>query len=101
MEWEVALMKMGLPEANQNFSKAIKAVKSGKVVILTERGKPIARIQPIPKANTDEETMQQLIAEGLIIPAKHPGPIWSDDWAPLDVPGVSFSKVLREMRNED
>ena len=35
-------MRMGLREANQSFSKAIKAVKAGKDVILTERGKPIA-----------------------------------------------------------
>ena len=40
-------MKMGLREANQNFSKAIKAIKSGKAIVLTERGKPIATITPI------------------------------------------------------
>ena len=40
-------MRMGLREANQSFSKAIKAVKAGKDVILTERGKPIAVIKPL------------------------------------------------------
>ena len=40
-------MRMGLREANQNFSKAIKAVKQGKEVVLTERGKPIAVIKPL------------------------------------------------------
>ncbi len=38
---------MGLREANQNFSKAIKAIKAGKAIVLTERGKPIATITPI------------------------------------------------------
>ena len=31
-------MRMGLREANQNFSKAMKAVKQGKEIVLTERG---------------------------------------------------------------
>ena len=33
-------MRMGLREANQSFAKAIKAVKAGKEVILTERESP-------------------------------------------------------------
>ena len=40
-------MKLGLREANQHFSKAIKAVRAGKEVVLTERGQPIAVIKPI------------------------------------------------------
>ena len=40
-------MKLGLREANQHFSKAIKAVRGGKEVILTERGRPIAIIKSV------------------------------------------------------
>jgi prevent-host-death family protein len=42
-------MRLGLREANQKFSKAIKAVKAGKEVVLTERGKPIAVIKPLKR----------------------------------------------------
>jgi len=35
-------MRMGLREANQRFSRAIKAVKAGQEVVLTERGTPLA-----------------------------------------------------------
>ena len=94
-------MKMGLREANQNFSKAIKAVKAGKVVVLTERGTPIAKIEPISKVNTDEQAMEQLIAEGIIIPSEHAEPIWDDDWKPLSIRGLSLSKALREIRDEE
>ena len=31
-------MRLGLREANQHFSKAIRAVKAGQEVVLTERG---------------------------------------------------------------
>ena len=51
---------MGLREANQNFSKAIKAVKAGRVVVLTERGSPIATIQPYQKVATGEDAVLQL-----------------------------------------
>jgi prevent-host-death family protein len=58
-------MKMGLREANQNFSKAIKAIKSGKAIVLTERGKPIATITPIvDEAKSDE--LQPLRDEGFL-----------------------------------
>jgi prevent-host-death family protein len=51
---------MGLREANQNFSKAIKAVKAGNVVVLTERGNPIATIQPYRKAANDEDAANEM-----------------------------------------
>lgn len=40
-------MRIGLREANQQFSKAVKAVKAGEEVVLTERGKPIGVIRPL------------------------------------------------------
>ena len=40
-------MRMGLREANQHFSRAVKAVKAGQEVVLTERGRPIAVIKPL------------------------------------------------------
>ena len=93
-------MKMGLREANQNFSKAIKAVKAGKVIVLTERGSPIATIQPYRKAGSDEEAIQQLEQEGLLRPNEKAGLI-RDDWKPLRIRGVSLSKTLRKLRDEE
>ena len=39
-------MRMGLREANQRVSRAVKAVKAGREVVLTERGRPITVIKP-------------------------------------------------------
>ena len=93
-------MKMGLREANQNFSKAIKAVKAGKVVILTERGNPIATIQPYQKAATDEDAIVQLEHEGILRPNQKAGVI-RDNWKPISVKSASLSKTLRELRDEE
>ena len=93
-------MKMGLRDANQNFSKAIKAVKAGEVVVLTERGKPIATIQPYRKATTDEEAIEQLEQEGILRPNDKAGVI-RDSFTPLRIKDVSLSKTLRQIRDEE
>lgn len=48
-------------EANQAFSKLLQAVVDGEEVVITRRGKPVARMAPIgPKAA--EEKREQEIA---------------------------------------
>ena len=92
-------MKMGLREANQNFSKAIKAIKAGNTIVLTERGTPIATIQPIRGLADEQDELQFLRHEGFLIerdlsrsrsPAK-----------PLRIHGISLSEALRMERDEE
>jgi prevent-host-death family protein len=59
-------MKLGLREANQHFSKAIKAVRAGKEVVLTERGQPIAVIKPIRDTRDTESALERMADDGLI-----------------------------------
>jgi prevent-host-death family protein len=92
-------MKMGLREANQNFSKAIKAIKSGKAIVLTERGKPIATITPIVETNGRDE-LQPLRDEGFLIGRRRSGVIRKRA-KPLPITGPSVSSVLRKERDED
>jgi prevent-host-death family protein len=54
------MMQMGLRDANQNFSKAIKAVKAGQEVVLTERGKPIATIKPLKMVPDGDAAVRRL-----------------------------------------
>ena len=66
-------MKLGLREANQQFSKAIKAVRAGKEVILTERGHPIAVIKPIKDEDSLDVSIQAMVDEGFLRPATREG----------------------------
>jgi len=91
---------MGLREANQNFSKAMKAVKAGKVVILTERGNPIATIQPYKMAATDHDAIVHLEQDGILRPNPKADVI-RDNRMPIPVKGVSLSKTLRKLRDEE
>ena len=93
-------MRMGLREANQSFSKAIKAVKEGKEVVLTERGKPIAVIKPLAKEDNLETTVQRLEAEGLLRPALKRGPLPKPTWKPVRVKGKLMSQTVSDEREE-
>ena len=42
------MKSVGLREINQAFSRYMKIVKSGEDVLITERGRPIAVIKPLP-----------------------------------------------------
>ncbi len=91
-------MRMGLREANQSFSKAMKAVKQGKEVVLTERGKPIAVIKPLEAEEKPETVIRRLEAEGILRPALKRGPM--PDWKPIRIKGKPMSETIREERDE-
>lgn len=92
-------MRLGLREANQHFSKAIRAVKAGREIVLTERGKPIAVIKPLPEPNATERTIRQLEAAGLLLPAEDPAPL--PPWRPRRIRGKGLSETVREDRDAD
>jgi prevent-host-death family protein len=93
-------MRMGLREANQSFSKAIKAVKAGKDVVLTERGKPIAVIKPLQLEKDANSILRQLEAEGVLRRGPKSGtpmPTWRGT---VPIKGKSIAKTISEERDE-
>lgn len=93
-------MKLGLREANQQFSKAIKAVRAGREVVLTERGRPIAVIKPIKEADTQLAALQQMADEGLITLPSRKGPMPPPRWRPVKVKGKPLSETIIEDRED-
>jgi len=90
-------MLIGLREANQKFSKAMKAVRAGEEVVLTERGKPIAVIKPINRKLAGEAVIRRLEAAGLLRAASKPYLL--PPWRARKVKGAPLSKTLREERD--
>lgn len=91
---------MGLREANQGFSKAIKAVKAGKEVILTERGKPIAVIKPLERETNVDAAIRRLETEGVLWRGPKSGkpmPLWR---SPVRIKGKPMADTIREERDE-
>ena len=93
-------MKLGLREANQQFSKAIKAVRAGKEVVLTERGRPIAVIKPIKGKDALNVALQAMVDEGLLKPASRKGPTPTPRWRPVKVKGKPLSQTVIDDRED-
>jgi antitoxin (DNA-binding transcriptional repressor) of toxin-antitoxin stability system len=91
-------LRMGLREANQRFSKAVKAIKAGTEVILTERGTAIAVIRPLRKSEDPDAIIERLRATGFLTAADSPKPLPS--WKPRPIRGEAASKTIQKQRNE-
>ncbi|MGH8894514.1 MAG: type II toxin-antitoxin system Phd/YefM family antitoxin [Actinomycetes bacterium] len=58
-------MQVGVRELKNNLSRYLARVTAGDEVVVTDRGRPIARISPL----TAKSTLDRLVAEGVITPA--------------------------------
>ena len=47
-------------EANQSFSKLLGEAAGGKEVVITKRGKPVARLVPVENRGSDEERQRAI-----------------------------------------
>ena len=93
-------MRLGLREANQQFSRAIRAVRAGREVILTERGHPVAVIKPIKSDDAQDATLRAMADEGLVTLAARRGPMPTPGWRPIKVKGRPLSATVIEDRED-
>jgi prevent-host-death family protein len=91
-------MKLGLREANQQFSKAVKAVRAGKEVVLTDRGRPIAVIKPLRADDAPEAALRAMADEGLVTLPARKGPTPASRWRPIKIKGESISQTVIDDR---
>ncbi len=61
-------MEVGVRELRDNLSKWIARAKRGQDILITERGKPVARL-----TNVEESpALERLITKGIVTPARNP-----------------------------
>lgn len=66
-------MEVGVRELKNNLSRYLARVSAGDELVVTDRGRAIAKISPIGGTRT----LQRLVAEGVVTPAraeKRPAP---------------------------
>lgn len=61
-------MDVGIRELRADLSRLIKQVRAGEEIVVTDRGKPVARIVPVD----GERQLDRLIREGIVTPAPRP-----------------------------
>jgi len=87
--------EVGIRALKQNASAVVADVVAGNIAIVTDRGRPVARIVPLTS-----DPIQTLIEAGL---ARPPKGSWADLPLPSPVqPGErSASEILRQMRDDE
>ena len=64
------MISVGVREAKINLSKLLKRVMQGQEVIITDRGKPIGKIVPVPQDHLSlAERIKKMEDQGLLGPA--------------------------------
>ena len=61
-------MEIGIRELRADLSRLVKRVQAGEELVVTDHGKPVARLVPM----NGERKIDRLIREGLVIPAPNP-----------------------------
>jgi prevent-host-death family protein len=90
-------MKASISILKARLSQYLAAVKAGEEVIVTERGRPVARITAVDADRVPQGRLAKLVREGRVRPPTHPAP--SDepvDAPPRDPEGRSLRSLLDE-----
>jgi antitoxin (DNA-binding transcriptional repressor) of toxin-antitoxin stability system len=68
-------------EVTEDFGQALRALKAGKEVVLTEHGVPLGMLQPMRPASAEEEiAIQEMIDSGDLQPTRTSGTIKEWKW---------------------
>jgi prevent-host-death family protein len=86
---------VGVRELRQNLSVYLRRVAAGEVFAVTEHGRPVAVLGPLPPS----DAFERLVAAGVAHPAQGDLFALGPPLAPEDFPGdVSLSDALQEQR---
>ncbi|MGQ0737352.1 MAG: type II toxin-antitoxin system Phd/YefM family antitoxin [Acidobacteriota bacterium] len=95
------MKKAGITEAKNNLSALIDTVKGGSPVLIVDRGRPVARLEPVRGIGADHDRLARLVREGIVRPARGVAP--KDVFAtqpPRARRGVSGVRALLAERRE-
>lgn len=62
---EMIVMDVGVRDLRDGLSRHLAAVREGRVITVTDHGRPVARIAPVDVPTK----LEQLIADGIVTPA--------------------------------
>ena len=61
------MQSASITEARNAFSGLLKRVRLGETVLITDRGKPVARIEPCGSADSDDRQAAALLARRAVV----------------------------------
>lgn len=92
----------GIAELKASLSETLARVKAGEEILVTEHGRPIARIVPLSPADPQDAT-EELIRTGVMRAPRKGGGIGKDFWSlpwPEDPEGLVLKGFLEDRRDD-
>lgn len=95
-------MRVGIRELKAHLSDYVHRAQAGEVVVITDRGTPVAELRPTAPMGADlPEALRRGIAEGWVTPPTRPGALGTaEPWARLPA-GMTTEQILSQDREED
>ena len=96
------MKKASISEAKNNLSALIDGLKGGGPVLIVDRGRPVARLEPVVGPEmSDQDRLARLVREGLVRPGRSLVPRSIIDEPPPSLEsGLSVLDALLEERRE-
>lgn len=96
------MKRASITEAKNNFSALVDSVKGGSPVLIVDRGRPVARLEPVAApGGADAGRLAELIRAGVVRPPR--GPASKDVFdgpLPRAKRGASVLRALLDERRE-
>jgi prevent-host-death family protein len=64
------MKRASITEAKNNLSALIDSVKGGSSVLIVDRGRPVARLEPANRVGPEDDRLARLVREGVVRPAR-------------------------------
>ena len=95
------MKRASITEAKNNLSALIDSVKGGSPVLIVDRGRPVARLEPANRPGPDDDRLGRLVREGVVRPARSAPPraLFSSK-PPRARKGASGVRVLVDERRD-
>ena len=95
------MKKASISEAKNALSALLDRVKGGASVLIVDRGRPVARLEPVGAAQSDDARLEGLVRDGLVRPGRGRMPRAVVATAPPSPKkGASALKALLDERRE-
>lgn len=67
------MKRASITEAKNNFSALVDSVKGGSPVLIVDRGRPVARLEPVAGSGEGRDgRLAELVRAGIVRPAREP-----------------------------
>jgi prevent-host-death family protein len=93
------MVKVSVSDLKARLSEHLRRVKGGEEVVVTERGRAVAVLSPVPPGLSEDAELDELVDAGLVRPARRPLP--EEFWSlprPSDPDRAVLESLLRDRR---